>query len=491
MTDVPTDKQQHPLHLMDVPVSRGLLEFSVPIYLASAIPTVGGIVNSIWIGRYLGETALAAVSNAHSLIFLLTGVALGVATSAMILVSQYVGADDFMTAKRVAGTSASFLAVISIVLCLVGLTFSQPLLVMMRAPDDCIHLAVPYTTVLSLSLPSNFMNVLITSLLRSMGDSKTPFYFMMLALTMGVLLTPIYIFGIGPIIGAGILGAATATVIVQTLSLIGLITYLYRSGHPLCLHGRELLLLRLDLSVLRTLLQKGVPLGAETLLIALSSASMIVLVNHFGADTTAAFGASLQVWLQIQMPAFAIGTAVTTMSALHIGGQRWDRARAIIRVGLIYSTLVTALMVLVAYILDARLYKLFLSAESPAFPIASHINRTVTWSFIFAGIYIILFSAVRATGAVLVPFLLITLTLLGRFLLAVTLRDRWQSDAIWWSFPICSATTLLFAALYYRYGGWHREMFATAYAQSATPLLTSSAPLPKPQQDLESSPWSR
>jgi Na+-driven multidrug efflux pump len=214
-------------------------------------------------------------------------------------------------------------------------------------------------------------------------------------------------------------------------------------------------MLRMDRSIVRTLVRKGIPMGAQVLVVSLSGMLMIVLVNRFGVDTTAAFGASMQLWIYIQMPAFAIGMAVATMAALNVGGQKWDRVGSIARVGVIYSIVLTGSMVLVIYALDTYLYRLFLPAGSPALPIASHINAVVAWSFVFLGISIVLFGIVRAAGAVMVPLFVHTLTLLAvRFPLAALLMDRWQADAIWWSFPISSGLAVVLAALYYRYGGW-------------------------------------
>ena len=106
-------------------------------------------------------------------------------------------------------------------------------------------------------------------------------------------------------------------------------------------------------------------------------------------------------------------------------------------------------------ILDTRAFELFVPAGSQALHIASHINRVVTWSWVFSAVSVVLFGVTRATGAVMAPLLIATLSILVvRFPLAETLLDRWQADAIWWSFPISSALDVMLAGLYYKYGGW-------------------------------------
>src|SRR5207302_1439974 len=119
-------------------------------------------------------------------------------------------------------------------------------------------------------------------------------------------LNPVFIFGLGPIPRLGIAGSALATFVAQAVSLFALIRHLYRRRHILCLHRDELPLLKPDWSVVATLVRKGLPMSAQMLVLSLSGVLMITLVNRFGVDTTAAFGAALQIWNYIQMPAFAV-----------------------------------------------------------------------------------------------------------------------------------------------------------------------------------------
>ena len=105
----------------------------------------------------------------------------------------------------------------------------------------------------------------------------------------------------------GIAGSAFATFIAQTISLTAMVRHLYRRRHLLCLHGEEMRFLRIDWSLAGALLRKGMPMGGQIMVMSLSGVLMIALVNRFGVDTTAAFGAALQIWNYIQMPAFAVG----------------------------------------------------------------------------------------------------------------------------------------------------------------------------------------
>ncbi len=441
----------------------GLFKFSLPILFANILQSLNGSVNSIWVGRFLGEAALTATSNANIVMFLLIGAAFGVALAATIVIGQYIGANNLPEARRVVGTSATFFAGISVAMAVTGLALCRPLLIAMNTPADSLPLAVAYMRVIFLALPCLYMYAFVGAVLRGAGDSKTPFYFMLLSVGIDIALNPVFIFGVGPIPRLGIAGSALATFVAQSVSLAALIRHLYRRHHILCLHQRELALLKVDWSVVATLVKKGVPMSAQMLVLSLSGVLMITLVNRFGVDTTAAFGAALQIWNYIQMPAFAVGMGISAMTAQNVGAGKWDRVTRIARVGVLYSVLLTGSIVLLIELLDTAAFGLFLPAGSAALSIASHLNRIVTGSFIFFGISVALFGVVRATGAVMAPFVILAVSLLVvRFPLAQLFLDRYQADAVWWSFPVSSVLAAILAALYYRYGGWRQAHMLSA-----------------------------
>ena len=442
-------------------IPAGLFRFALPILFANILQSLNGSVNSIWVGRFLGEAALTATSNANTVMFLLIGAAFGIAMAATILIGQCIGANNLHETKRVVGTSATFFAGISVAMAIAGLVLCRPLLIAMSTPADSLPLAVAYMRVIFLALPWLYMYAFVMAVLRGAGDSKTPFYFMLLSVGIDIALNPVFIFGLGPFPRLGIAGSALATFVAQAVSLIALIRHLYRRHHILCLHRRELHFLRLDGALVGTLVKKGIPMSAQMLVMSLSGVLMITLVNRFGVDTTAAFGAALQIWNYILMPAFAVGMAVSAMTAQNVGAGKWHRVTAIARVGVLYSVLLTGSVVLAIELLNIRVFGLFLPSESSALAIASHMNRIVTPSFIFFGISLTLFGVVRATGAVMAPLIILTVALLGvRFPFAEAFLPRYQVDAVWWSFPVSSLLAAALAVLYYRYGDWRHAQMA-------------------------------
>src|ERR1700738_2197523 len=219
---------QRPRSLTEGSISRGLLQFALPILFANVLQSLNGSVNSIWVGRFLGEAALTATSVANTVMFLLIGAAFGIAMAASILVGHSIGANNMAEAKRVVGTSATFFAGISVAMAVIGLLICEPILIAMKTPAASLPLAIAYMRVIFLALPCLYMYAFVMSMLRGAGDSKTPFYFMVLSVVIDIGLNPVFIFGLGPIPRLGIAGSALATFVSQGIRLTALIMHLCR-----------------------------------------------------------------------------------------------------------------------------------------------------------------------------------------------------------------------------------------------------------------------
>lgn len=438
-------------------ISRALFQLALPILCANVVQSLMGTVSAFWVGHYLGEGALAAVTNAQTMMFLLSGVALGIAMAATILVGQCMGVENVAGAKRVVSTGVMFFSALSLVLSVLGLAFATPLLTAMRTAPEVLPLAVPYMRLMLLALPGVYMFAFVMSLLIGIGDATTPMRFALLSAIIAAVLTPAFMFGGDALFGAGVVGVGFATLVAQIAGLVGLVRHLYRRRHPLRLTQQDVAILRVDWSIVREIVRKGTPMGMQVLVVSLSSVLMISLVNRFGVDTTAAYGAVIQLWNYILMPALAIAFAVATIAAQNIGAKNWDRVKHAARIGMGYSFVVTSLIVALIYAADIYAFRLFLPEGSAALPIASHINHIMTWSLIFMTIPHVLFVVMRAAGEVMVPLLVHVLSLLiVRYPLAAMLLERWQADAIWWSFAISAGIDVVLAMLYYHYGDWHR-----------------------------------
>ena len=202
---------------------------------------------------------------------------------------------------------------------------------------------------------------------------------------------------------------------------------------------------------------RGLPMGAQMLVMSGGAMVMIGFVNGFGAVTAAAFTAASQVWTYVQMPGMALGAAISSMAAQNIGADRWDRVNRIAVSGVISSLIITGGVALLIYLAGDLTLRIFLPSASPSMAIARHINHMVLWSLVLFSITFALSGIVRSTGAVIVPLIILAVSVCGiRIPFAMTLIPRWGADAIWWSFPLGTIVSAGLSLAYYRFGGWRK-----------------------------------
>jgi putative MATE family efflux protein len=469
--------------LVNGPIARTLLLFSLPVLGSNVLQSLNASVNAIWVGHYLGEAALTATSNANIILFFLLGVVFGISMATTILVGQAVGSRNIERARRVVGTGASFFAALSVLVAAFGYMFTPHILSAMHTPADAIPFAISYLRIIFIALPVMYFYNFVMMTLRGGGDSRTPFFFMLLSVGLDIALNPLLIFGLGPLPAMGIAGSALATLIAQSLSLLLMITYLYRRKHFLALRSKELNYLRPDPAILRALVTKGLPMGLQMLVISSSALVMISLVNGYGSQMTAGYGVASQLWTYVQMPALAIGASVSSMAAQNVGAGRWDRVSRIALTGVGFNFLLTGALVALLYLFDHAALGLFLPREGEAMQVAQHINNIVAWSFVLFGVTMVLFGVVRSTGAVMAPLVVLFISMwLIRLPFAELLASRYGAEAIWWSFPLGTLVSVILALAYYRYGGWRKAHMLTATPRGlaadtgmATPAMSSMA----------------
>lgn len=445
----------HRRDLTTGPITKTLLVFALPVLGSNVLQSLNGSINSIWVGRFMGEQALAATSNANLVMFLIVGTLFGIGMAATILIAQSVGRRNFAEARRVVGTSATFFFAISLIVAVCGYIWVDKILGLLGTPVDTLELARTYLRIVFVAIPAiNLLSFAMTAL-RGSGDSRTPFIFMGLSVVIDAGLNPFLIAGIGPFPELGIAGSAWALVISQVIAAIALLAVVYRRKDPLRLAGPDLKYLKPDPALLRLIISKGVPMGLQMVVISLSALTIMGLVNRSGSQVTAAYGIAAQLWTYVQMPALAIGAGVSTMVAQNIGAGRWDRVSRITLSGIGINIAMTAALVAMLYLLDRPVLGLFLSNDSPAIDIAIRVNNIASWSFVLFGVTIVLFATVRSTGAVMPPLIILVISvLICRTGFAYLLYDDYSQDALWWSFPVGSIISLVLALAYYRFGNW-------------------------------------
>jgi putative MATE family efflux protein len=274
------------------PIGPTLLMFALPVLGSNVLQSLNGSANAIWVSHALGEAALSAVANANIILFFLTGAVFGVGMSANLLIGQAVGAGDGDLVRRVVGTSTLFFVGLSASVGLVGY-FGTPLILdLIDTPADARADAIAYLKVIFLAMPFIYFFNFLMMAQRGAGDSRTPFWFSLMTVVLDVGLNPVLIMGLGPAPRMGIAGSAAATLLSMLITLVAMLVYLYRTRSLLVLRPSEWGLLKPEWPVLKSLIVKGLPMGFQMLVMSGAAVVMISMVNGYGSQTAAAYGAA-------------------------------------------------------------------------------------------------------------------------------------------------------------------------------------------------------
>ena len=458
---VETDAARPPMKgdLTQGPILKTLLLFSLPMLLSNVLQTLNGSVNAIWVGRLIGESALAATANANVIMFLLYAAVFGFGMATTVRVGQHFGARDVDAARMTFGSGTGFCFALSLFVAGLGWIFAADLLDTLGTPDASKLEALAYLRVIFITIPFGGINMMVSMAMRGAGDSKTPMYAMILTVVIDAIFNPLLIMGIGPFPQLGIAGSALATACANIAGMVYQIWRIYGQDLPMRLRGAELGYVLPRKSELRYIVTKGLPMGAQMLLVSSAGLIMVGLVNREGLNAAAAYGASLQLWNYLQMPAFAISTAVSAMVAQSLGAGDHSRVGKVTLVGMGTNLALSVLLAALIVGFDRPLLSLFLGSGSPALPVAEHIQLICTTSFVIVSITMILTGTMRAYGAVVAPLVIMFLGLYpGRLGFYFVSRPMLDSEAVWWAYPVGSVLTVALTLGYYRFGKW-RDAF--------------------------------
>jgi putative MATE family efflux protein len=470
--------------LTEGPITSTLILFALPLLGGNLLQQLNVSVNQFWVAHLLGATDITAIGNANSVMMLMMGAVMGATMAANILIAQQVGAGDLIMVKRIMGTAVFFFVVVSMTISLTGGLFAPHILGAMHTPPAARAEAIIYLRVTFAAMPFMYFFQFLQMAQRGAGDSRTPFYFMALAVALDIILNPLLIAGIGPFPRLGVAGSATSTLIGQGTSLLLLLVTLYRRNSVLMLKGPDLKFLAPSFEILRPLIFRGIPMSLQMFIMSAAGMIMISFVNGFGAMTSAAYVGAMQIWNYIQMPGMAVGASVSSMAGQNVGAGQWDRVERIAMIGLGLSICVTGSIALLIYALGPLPLYIFLPFHSPTIPIALHIDRTVLWAFVIFNATFALSGIVRSTGAVGGPLAILIVSMIGvRVPFAYFMIPHLGAEAIWWSFPLGTLTSSALTVLYYKYGGWRKVRMLHHMPGAEEPDLGAAPPIIDPADE--------
>lgn len=333
---------------------KSLAAMVLPLLLAMVLNMAYNLVDSLWIGNLLGETAYAALTNATPLILILNAIAMGATNGVAILLSQAVGAGDRTHSERLITTSLVLAVIFSLMLTLVTELCLDPLLTLLQTQQELFALTHQYLLIYLLGYLMVFLYCYFAAVMRSYGNSLFQVVAMLICTVLNAVLDPLFIHLMG------FSGAAIATVLSQTLCLCCMLIYLHRK--PLfTLH-----LSQFDATLIKHFIAKGVPAAFQQSIPALSTSFLTALVSGYGISALAAYGITGKLETILFYPAMALNMALTSIVGQCAGGHRYDRAAAYIKTALCYGSFALILLSALVVFFADPLSHLFVDSDQAA-----------------------------------------------------------------------------------------------------------------------------
>lgn len=431
------------------PLWQRFLIFLLPLMLANILQSLSGTINNIFIGQLIGVEALAAASVFFPILFFLMSFVIGLSSGSTVLVGQAWGAHNVDKVKQVAGTTITAAFLFGVVVALFGGFFADALMHVLGAPPDILAAASGYARIFLIGMPAFFLFLIVTSILRGVGDTITPLVSLGISIATGLIVTPALILGWGGLPRLGVNAAAVGGIASFVDVLIFLFFYLRWRKHPMAPDRALLKHLKIDPKMLLLILKLGVPAGVQMVVISVSAIVVVGLVNGFGSDATAAYGATNQVLSYVQFPAMSIAIATSIFGAQAIGAGQASQLGAITRVGEVMNLILTGALILIAYLFSQHIVELFIT-EPAVVEMTETLLHIVLWSLLLFGASSVLTGTMRASGTVLPPMLISLFTILCVELpSAIVLSRIFGLHGIWMGYATSFSTMLLLQGLYY------------------------------------------
>ncbi|WP_447775289.1 MATE family efflux transporter [Variovorax boronicumulans] len=434
------------------PLWKVFLFFLAPMLLSNILQSLSGTINNVYVGQMLGVSALAAVSSFFPVMFFFIAFIIGLGAGASVLIGQAWGARDAAKAKAVAGTTLTVGLLLGLAIAVFGGVFTTPMLAMLGTPPDVLADSTRYARIMLIAMPGVFLFLLATAMLRGVGDTITPLLTLLISTAIGLVVTPALIRGWGGLPQLGVAAGAWASVLSFAVATTWLGFRLRQKKSPLAPDAEFFRCLRIQPQLLKAVLKIGVPTGVQMIVVALAEVVLLSMVNSYGSNATAAYGAVNQVVAYVQFPAISIAITTSILGAQAIGAGRANRLGAIVQTALGMNLVLTGGLVLLGYLFSRPLMGFFITS-APVIEIAQNLLHIMLWSMVLFGMASAVSGIMRASGSVLVPTLITIACILGVEVPVAWLMSRYFGlglDGIWIAYPVTFGAMLLLQTAYYR-----------------------------------------
>jgi putative MATE family efflux protein len=445
-----------PKLLLEGPVLKSLLTLAVPIIIANLLQAAYQLVDAFWVGR-LGGFAVASVSVSTPVVFFTMAVGTGFAMAGSILIAQYFGAQNMREVNFIAAQTLLLVVVISIVLGATGYILSPYFLHLLKVSPDVYDGALGFMRVSFIGLVFNFSFFVFQSIMRSVGNPTLPVYIVGVTVILNFALDPLFIFGWGPVAGQGVMGAALATLITQSIACI--------TGFIILFNGKRGIKVRLADFVpnwqhIKRAFNIGFPASIEQSMRALGLTLMTFLIAGFGTTTVASYGAGSNVLQLVIIPAMGLSMAISTLAGQNIGAGNIPRAEQVTRLGSIVGFCILTLIGIIVFFFAHNLVAFFVPGDQNVINGGSAFLRIMCLAWGFMGLQLCLTGVLRASGNMITAMVL---TLVSQWVLqfpiafVLSRHTSLGEKGIWYAFPASYIIIALITMAVYTKGDWKKK----------------------------------
>ena len=429
--------------------SRLIFFFALPMLLGNLFQQLYNVVDSAIVGQYIGDEALAAVGASFPIIFLLISLIIGFTIGGTITISHFFGAEEHEKVRKTADTMNIIIFISSIIIAAIGIAFSDQIFILIELPAEVIPQASEYLRVYLLGLPFLFGFSNISAVLRGVGDSKTPLYFLIFSTLLNIGLDFLFVAAFG----WGIKGVAFATIISQGMGFLIAIIWINKN---------ELLRFRIkglgfDAPIFKKSIRIGLPSGIQHVLFSLGMLMIFKIVNEFGLEVIAAYSAAMRLDALAIMPAINLSSALSTFVGQNMGAGKFDRVKRGLFTTIGMSVTISVMISIIMYLWGGDLMRLFTDDPDVIRYGVDYLVISSSFYFLFSGLFSVN-AVMRGAGDMIVPMIITLISLwIIRIPFAAYFSDILQEKAVWWSAPVGWLTGLILSTLYYYNGRWKRR----------------------------------
>lgn len=392
-----------------------ILYFSIPLLIGNIFQQFYSMVDTIIVGRFLGVKALAAVGSTGSMVFLIIGFVLGLSAGFSVLVSQKFGANDEEGMKKAVASAIVLSVIMSIIITVVSVVAAKPLLNLMNTPNDIMKDACAYIIVIFAGTSATFFYNMISGILRALGDSKTPLYFLIVSSILNVVLDLLFIVTFS----MGVAGAAYATVISQGVS--GLLCFIYTAKKFPILHLKKKHF-KFESEYIKQHLQIGIPMALQFSITAIGTIILQSAVNSFGSTVVAAHTAASRVEQLVMQPSVTFGVTMATYVAQNLGAGDIDRIKEGVKKCTIINIIIGIVAGIILVFFGDVFVKMFVADADPnVIAYAKQYLTIVAFFFIPLSLIFIYRNALQGMGHTFIPMMAGVGELVARSIVAFTL----------------------------------------------------------------------